>query len=329
MTQSVRAASAGGAGAQRQRKGAGRQQRGRHRAQRWRSSKLHAVHTVRCIARPHGIIVFKVKSYDLIRTASASHQQPDLIVYVEPNPIQLDNCIHRLDYSTRHQRRTKRHNSAPPLNRQQSLTLYWQAIIHQTGFTESTPPAVDAYVMMTSSSTDDDGPVPLVSDKKPFRDSLCQLGRCVYDQFRFKGTRSVSLSHSCLPFCKIICTMATCSPLLLLMSVLLGARLQQVQKPVSVANMDTSRNQSGGCGHAFHGVTGKLHSRTLMVGDTERDYLLWVPQNYDLHRAYPLLLSFHGASASPVIQALGDQLFCLADAAPYIVAYPAAYSRDN
>jgi polyhydroxybutyrate depolymerase len=40
------------------------------------------------------------------------------------------------------------------------------------------------------------------------------------------------------------------------------------------------------------------HSRTLIVGDLKRTYLVHVPRSYDGTRAYPVVLVYHGGGSN-------------------------------
>ena len=104
-------------------------------------------------------------------------------------------------------------------------------------------------------------------------------------------------------------------------------KLHGPRQPAGPPPADAQR--SPGCGQPSHERTGQAVYRTLDVGGVEREYLLWLPEGYDPERPYPLLLSLHGATNSPVLMAMQDQLHCLADTAPFIVAWPAGYYRDN
>eukprot|EP00962_Isochrysis_galbana_P060310 scaffold34602_cov185-Isochrysis_galbana.AAC.1 len=98
--------------------------------------------------------------------------------------------------------------------------------------------------------------------------------------------------------------------------------------PLAAAH-NASAVRSAGCGVRPGLATGQLVYQTVDVDGLEREYLLWLPASYDPDRPYPLLFSLHGATNSPVVQAMQDQLHCLADAAPYVVAWPAGYYRDS
>ncbi len=66
--------------------------------------------------------------------------------------------------------------------------------------------------------------------------------------------------------------------------------------------------------------------RTMMVGDTERTYLLHVPETLPAKRAAPLLLVFHGGGghASNMPRLTGFDT--LADEKNFIVAYPESFN---
>ena len=65
---------------------------------------------------------------------------------------------------------------------------------------------------------------------------------------------------------------------------------------------NASAIRSKGCNRPAAIGTGQLVYRTLDVGGLERDYLIWLPAHYEPDRPYPLLLSMHGATNSPIAQ---------------------------
>ena len=68
--------------------------------------------------------------------------------------------------------------------------------------------------------------------------------------------------------------------------------------------------------------------QTLKVGDSSREYLLFVPDSYDENTSYPLVLSFHGfgGCAYNFVEEVGGKegLNSVANAENFIVAYPQA-----
>jgi poly(3-hydroxybutyrate) depolymerase len=134
--------------------------------------------------------------------------------------------------------------------------------------------------------------------------------------------------------CRAVATLAA---VLLLVPAMLIALLvtsvtlsHRARPPVPMAaSHNASALRSAGCGLSPGLPTGQLVYQTVDVDGLEREYLLWLPASYDPSRPYPLLLSLHGATNSPVVQAMQDQLHCLADAAPYVVAWPAGYYKDS
>jgi len=61
----------------------------------------------------------------------------------------------------------------------------------------------------------------------------------------------------------------------------------------------------------------------IMSSGEERDYLLYVPHNYDPAKPLPLVISLHGAMNWPGFQQEVTQWNRLADDAGFIVVYPA------
>lgn len=69
------------------------------------------------------------------------------------------------------------------------------------------------------------------------------------------------------------------------------------------------------------------HTRTLKVGDLDRNYLVHVPKQYDTQKPTPVVLAFHGGGGN----AEGMVKFCglndKADEAGFIVVYPSGTGR--
>ena len=69
-------------------------------------------------------------------------------------------------------------------------------------------------------------------------------------------------------------------------------------------------------------LTSGDHSRSLMVGDQQRSYLVHVPKGLDLSQPAPVVLALHGASMSGPMMVWFTGLNRKADAAGFIVVYP-------
>ena len=67
--------------------------------------------------------------------------------------------------------------------------------------------------------------------------------------------------------------------------------------------------------------------RTLRVNGVERDYLLYVPSQYQASRPAPLVLVFHGAGGRPKQMARHTGFTTLAEREGVIVVYPAGIRR--
>lgn len=70
-------------------------------------------------------------------------------------------------------------------------------------------------------------------------------------------------------------------------------------------------------------ISNQTLSKTVSVGNIEREYVLYVPDSYDGNTAVPLLFNFHGFTQSAIIQlnSIGD-MRPIADTANFILAYP-------
>ncbi|MDX1946184.1 MAG: PHB depolymerase family esterase [Pirellulaceae bacterium] len=64
------------------------------------------------------------------------------------------------------------------------------------------------------------------------------------------------------------------------------------------------------------------HTRTVQVGDVERRYLVYVPQEYDDQRATPVVIAFHGGGGNPASMVRLSGLNTKADTAGFLVVYP-------
>jgi polyhydroxybutyrate depolymerase len=71
-----------------------------------------------------------------------------------------------------------------------------------------------------------------------------------------------------------------------------------------------------------------LYSRTILSGDLERSYLLYVPSGWSAGTDLPLVLAFHGAGSDPANLRTVAGLGAVADELDLLVAYPAAATGD-
>jgi polyhydroxybutyrate depolymerase len=62
-------------------------------------------------------------------------------------------------------------------------------------------------------------------------------------------------------------------------------------------------------------------TRTLTVANIERSYILHIPSSYDVSRAMPLVLSFHGGGGNAENEMRVSNFNSLADEKGFIVAY--------
>ena len=74
---------------------------------------------------------------------------------------------------------------------------------------------------------------------------------------------------------------------------------------------------------------GEVLEKTIMVGEFERQYLLYVPDAYDGEEEWPLVLNFHGFNSGPEQQMAFSQMNSAADDAHFLVAYPAGLMVYN
>jgi polyhydroxybutyrate depolymerase len=79
---------------------------------------------------------------------------------------------------------------------------------------------------------------------------------------------------------------------------------------------------STGCGKHPLIRPGTSANALLLSGRTLRTYRLHLPIAYNAHRAYPLVLSFHGHGQTAFIQELQTHLSALADHDKFVVVYP-------
>ncbi len=64
------------------------------------------------------------------------------------------------------------------------------------------------------------------------------------------------------------------------------------------------------------------HTRTLMMGELNRTYLVHVPKNYDTKKPTPVVLALHGAAMNGPMMATFCGMNEKSDAAGFIVVYP-------
>ena len=77
-----------------------------------------------------------------------------------------------------------------------------------------------------------------------------------------------------------------------------------------------------GCGKQPPIRPGTSANEILLSGRTLRTYRLHLPTAYNAHRAYPLVLSFHGHGQTALMQELQTHMSTLADQNNFIVVYP-------
>ncbi|GEM_PF-208363 len=78
-----------------------------------------------------------------------------------------------------------------------------------------------------------------------------------------------------------------------------------------------------------YGQSGILHEYSFMHDGIERNYLLYVPADYDGLEEWPLVLNFHGFNLTPAQQVAFSQMNSAADDAHFLVAYPAGLIVNN
>jgi polyhydroxybutyrate depolymerase len=72
----------------------------------------------------------------------------------------------------------------------------------------------------------------------------------------------------------------------------------------------------------------RLLEKTVTVDGAEREYLLYVPADYDGSEEWPLVLNFHGFLSNPFEQIFVSQMNLVADTADFLVAYPVGLPID-
>ncbi|MEK6481949.1 fasciclin domain-containing protein [Catalinimonas sp. 4WD22] len=75
--------------------------------------------------------------------------------------------------------------------------------------------------------------------------------------------------------------------------------------------------------------SGEVYKRNIILGNTMREYLLYVPAAYDGQEDWPLVLNFHGFNSGPEQQMAFSQMNLAADDAHFLVAYPAGLTVNN
>jgi polyhydroxybutyrate depolymerase len=69
------------------------------------------------------------------------------------------------------------------------------------------------------------------------------------------------------------------------------------------------------------------HTRTLMMGEQKRTYLVHVPKDYDSEKPTPVVLALHGAAMNGPMMVWFSGLTKKADEAGFIVVYPSGTGR--
>ncbi|MEX1026974.1 MAG: PHB depolymerase family esterase [Candidatus Paceibacterota bacterium] len=69
------------------------------------------------------------------------------------------------------------------------------------------------------------------------------------------------------------------------------------------------------------------HTRTLMVGELERNYLVHVPAKYDHNKPMPVVLAFHGGGSNAEVMVQFSGMNTKADDAGFIAVYPNGTGR--
>jgi polyhydroxybutyrate depolymerase len=114
---------------------------------------------------------------------------------------------------------------------------------------------------------------------------------------------------------------------LIVLSFILSFTTAKAQTTPSPANDDGAgrfqpRDKNGG---------GKLtagdHTRTLLVGDLERRYRVYIPKKYDASKATPVILVFHGGGGNPESMIRLTGMNTKADEAGFLVVYPFGTGR--
>ena len=74
--------------------------------------------------------------------------------------------------------------------------------------------------------------------------------------------------------------------------------------------------------HSVLAQEGQLSEESLVLNDSLRNYLLYVPAGYDNTAPLPLMINLHGADSSPGVQIWLTGMNAIADTANFIVTYP-------
>ena len=69
------------------------------------------------------------------------------------------------------------------------------------------------------------------------------------------------------------------------------------------------------------------HTRTIMMGEQKRTYLVHVPKDYDPKKPAPVVLALHGAAMNGPMMVWFSGLTKKADEAGFIVVYPSGTGR--
>lgn len=77
-----------------------------------------------------------------------------------------------------------------------------------------------------------------------------------------------------------------------------------------------------------YGQNGLIHEREFQHDGTVRNYLLYVPAQYDGTEKWPLVINYHGYSGNPMIQIDATQMNVAADLMNFIIAYPEGLEVD-
>jgi polyhydroxybutyrate depolymerase len=99
---------------------------------------------------------------------------------------------------------------------------------------------------------------------------------------------------------------------------ILAAVLTLIAVPAGVALMGAV---------SFH--VANRSNRTMVIGDRERDYLLYVPTSYDSTKPTALVISLHGAGLWGAAQQEISQWNRVADRAAFLVVYPSGDRRSG
>ena len=71
------------------------------------------------------------------------------------------------------------------------------------------------------------------------------------------------------------------------------------------------------------------HTRTLMMGEQKRTYLVHIPKGYDPKKPVPVVLALHGAAMNGSMMVWFSGLNKKSDDAGFIVVYPSGTARQT